>query len=79
MNKHTRVRGAKGRREDKFVPYKVLITSVRITQTPGHDQVEIFNRGQKTGDIFVRIGDGAMIALLLLPSGVWEDESPRSR
>lgn len=45
----------------------LLITTVRIEETPGHDLVHVWNRGGKAGVLTVNKGDGRAVAKLLLP------------
>jgi hypothetical protein len=55
---------------------KILITTVRIDEGPGHDYVHVWNRGGKAGTLTVNKGDGWAVASRLLPGGViHEDKS----
>lgn len=52
---------------------KLLVTTVRVDEGPGHDFVHVWNRGGKSGVLTVTSGDGRAIARLLLPGGVVEE------
>lgn len=47
----------------------ILITSVRVSHGPFHDEVAIWNRGGLSGSLAVDAGDGLAVALLLIPDG----------
>lgn len=51
------------------VKSNLLITTVRVEESPGHDHVHVWNRGGKSGVLTVNKGDGKSIARLLLPKG----------
>ena len=41
---------------------KSIVSSVRVEEGPGHDQVHIWNRGGKAGMLTVDLGDGVRFA-----------------
>jgi hypothetical protein len=61
------VRVPAGANEPETVTTALLISSVRIEPTPGHDLVHVWNRGGKAGTLIVETGDGEQVARLLVP------------
>lgn len=45
-----------------------IITTVRVEEGPGHDNVHVWNRGGKAGVLVVDKGDGHRIAERLMES-----------
>lgn len=44
----------------------LVVTSVRVEESPGHDLVHVWNRGGKSGVLTVNKGDGLEFARRLL-------------
>lgn len=59
-----------GLNNPKTVRSGLLITSVRVLATPGHDVITVWNRGGCAGSLTVGEGDGQHIALRLLPQAI---------
>jgi hypothetical protein len=51
----------------------LLITTVRVEESPGHDYVHVWNRGGKAGTLVVSKGDGRRIATALLEMAFAEE------
>ena len=47
-----------------YYPFLCGISSVRITKGPGHDRIEVWQRGGKCGELVVDLGTGQAIAKL---------------
>lgn len=45
----------------------LLVSSLRITETPSHWRIAVWNRGGKAGDLVVNAADGPAICDRLLP------------
>jgi len=51
----------------------MIITSVRVVRSPGHDRVQVWNRGGLAGELIVTSGDGDAFAALLIPNAYVHD------
>ena len=47
-----------------YYPFKNGITSVRLTEGPGHDRLEVWQRGGKCGELVFDLGTGRIMASL---------------
>jgi hypothetical protein len=45
---------------------EILISSVRLWSSPGHDHIRVWNRGGGSGDLTVRLHDGLRIVARIL-------------
>lgn len=54
------------RDEPHTVRSRLLVTTVKVGEGPGHDYVHVWNRGGKSGTLVVQKGDGEEFAYRLL-------------
>ena len=47
-----------------------LVSSVRLIQGPGHERIQVWNRGGHAGELVVKVGDGLALVERLAPGAV---------